>query len=51
MRQAAYHGIQLSYSLPSTFDRMENHTLGILLDFDCEQSLNLLKNVSLISTE
>lgn len=46
MRRAAYNGIQLSFSSPIAFDRIENHTLGILLDFDCERSTNLLKTVS-----
>lgn len=46
MRSAALQGIQLSFSPPTTFGRVENHTLGIVLDFDCEHSSSLVKTVS-----
>lgn len=46
MKLAASRGIQLSFSSPTTFGRMGNQTMGILLDSDCKQSSNLLKTVN-----
>lgn len=52
LRKAATDGVQVSITdhsekwvFPFTFKLKTNSSLGILLDFDCEKSKSLLKNV------